>query len=475
MQNTTVPQNPVLIVDDEPEITAGYELILNSAGIMNTITRNEGAEALALIVKQPVSVVLLDLNMPKMSGERVLEFISQKYPDIPVIIITGMNEIEAAVKCIKMGAYDYMVKPVEEQRVISSVRRAIERQEMKNEYQTFRQLVFNNNLNYPEAFAKIISRNKTMRSIFQYIEAIAKTNKPVLITGASGVGKGLIAESIYTVSGRVGEFVSVNIAGLDDNLFSDSLFGHKKGAFTGADTQRPGLIERAANGCLFLDEIGDLSPASQIKLLRLLEEGEYYPVGSDVPREANTRIIAATNKDINLLQKMGEFRTDLYYRLQTHHIHVPDLMERKDDLFLLIDHFLEEAARELDKKRPTPSKELYALLGSYYFPGNVRELQSMIYDSVSHHQSKMLSMDRFKEHIAKHSSTEVVEGKESSQELEASEFFSFFKNLPTLKVVRQLLIDEAVKRSDGNKAVAAQILGITRSGLAKLLKRSKQV
>ncbi|MBT4643623.1 MAG: sigma-54-dependent Fis family transcriptional regulator, partial [Deltaproteobacteria bacterium] len=159
----------------------------------------------------------------------------------------------------------------------------------------------------------------------------------------------------------------------------------------------------------------------------------------------------------------------------THHIHVPDLRERKDDLFLLIDHFLEEAARELDKKRPTPSQELYALLGSYYFPGNVRELQSMIYDSVSHHQSKMLSMDRFKEHIAKHSSTEVLDVAESSSELEASEFFSFFKNLPTLKAVRQLLIDEAVRRSDGNKAVAAQILGISRSGLAKLLKRSEQV
>ena len=475
MQNKIAPHNPVLIIDDEPEITAGCELMLNSAGVSNTIICNEGAEALALIAEQPVSVVLLDLNMPKMSGERVLEFISQNYPDIPVIIITGMNEIEAAVRCIKMGAYDYMVKPIEEQRVISSVRRAIERQEMRNEYQTFRQLVFNNNLNYPEAFAKIISCNKTMRSIFQYIEAIAKTSKPVLITGASGVGKGLIAESIYTVSGRAGEFVSVNIAGLDDNLFADSLFGHKKGAFTGADTQRPGLIERASNGCLFLDEIGDLSPASQIKLLRLLEEGEYYPVGSDVPREANTRIIAATNKDINQLQKVGQFRTDLYYRLQTHHIHIPDLMDRKDDLFLLIDHFLEEAARELDKKRPTPSKELYTLLGSYYFPGNVRELQSMIYDSVSHHQSKMLSLDRFKEHIAKHSSTEVIEGAEPSQELEASEFFTFFKNLPTLKAVRQLLIDEAVKRSDGNRAVAAQILGISRSGLAKLLKRSEQV
>lgn len=472
MKNTTNPQIPVLIVDDEPEITAGYELILNSAGIMNTITVNQGLEALSLIEKEPVSAVLLDLHMPKMSGEEVLEEISQKYPDIPVIIITGMNEIEAAVRCIKMGAYDYMVKPVEEQRIVSGVKRAIERQEMKNEYQTFRQLVFNNNLNHPEVFERIISRNKVMRSIFQYIEAIAKTNKPVLITGSSGVGKSLIAEAIHKVSGRKGEFVSINIAGLDDNLFSDSLFGHKKGAFTGADQQRLGLIESASQGTLLLDEIGDLSPNSQIKLLKLLEEGEYYPVGSDVPREANTRIIAATNRDINQMQTVGKFRTDLYYRLQTHSIHIPDLTERKDDLFLLIDHFLDQAAEELEKKRPTPSKELYSLLGSYFFPGNVRELQSMIYDAVSHHQSKMLSMDRFKEHITKHSPHKIPV---PSAQPGTAEFFSFFKTLPTLKTLRLLLIEEAVNRSNGNTAVAAQILGISRSGLAKLLKRSQQV
>jgi len=472
MSNEIYPQDPVLVVDDESEITDGYELMLNSAGILNTVVINDSPEALAYIKKNRVSAVLLDLYMPNMSGEEVLSQVAETYPDIPIIVITGLNQIEKAVNCMKMGAYDYMVKPVEIQRIVTCVMRAIERQEIKNEYRTFRQLVFNNNLNHPTAFSKIISQNSTMRSIFQYVEAIAGTNKPILITGASGVGKGLLADAIHEVGKRQGEFVSVNIAGLDDNLFSDSLFGHEKGAFTGADASRRGLIERAAHGTLFLDEIGDLNPASQIKLLRLLEEREYYPVGSDIPREVSARVIAATNRDINQMQASGEFRTDLYYRLQTHHIHLPDLMERKDDLFMLVEHFLDEASDELGKKRPTPSKELYALLGSYHFPGNIRELQSMIYDAVSHHQSKMLSMNRFKEHIAKHRSTDMPD---MPLESDTSDFFSFFKNLPTLKTAREMLIEEAVKRSDGNKTVAAEILGISRSGLAKVLKRFEEV
>ncbi len=472
MLNEIYPQDPVLIVDDESVITDGYELMLNSAGILNTVVTNDSPEALAYIKKNRVSAVLLDLYMPKMSGEEVLSQVAETYPDIPVIVITGLNQIDVAVNCMKLGAYDYMVKPVEVQRIITCVRRAIESQEMKNEYQTFRQLVFNNNLNHPTAFSKIISQNSTMRSIFQYVEAIAGTNKPILITGASGVGKGLLANAIHEVSKRQGEFVSVNIAGLDDNLFSDSLFGHEKGAFTGADASRQGLIERAAQGTLFLDEIGDLNPVSQIKLLRLLEEREYYPVGSDIPREVSARVIAATNRDINQMQASGEFRTDLYYRLQTHHIHLPDLMERKDDLFMLVEHFLDDASNELGKKRPTPSKELYTLLGSYHFPGNIRELQSMIYDAVSHHQSKMLSMNRFKEHIAKHRSTDIPE---TLHESDTVDFFSFFKNLPTLKTAREMLIEEAVRRSDGNKAAAAEILGISRSGLAKVLKRIEGV
>ncbi|MDZ7767137.1 MAG: sigma 54-interacting transcriptional regulator [Melioribacteraceae bacterium] len=222
------------------------------------------------------------------------------------------------------------------------------------------------------------------------MEAIAKTNLPVLITGETGTGKELIANAIHKVSGRKGELVPVNVAGVDDNLFSDTLFGHKKGAFTGAEIERKGLIERAEDGTLFLDEIGDLNIESQVKLLRLLQEGQFYPLGSDIAKLSNARIIVATNRSIKSLQSSNTFREDLYYRLRSHHINIPPLRERKKDIPYLIDFFLIRAAKELGKTKPRPPKELYTLLSNYHFPGNIRELEGIIYDAVSLHKSGIL-------------------------------------------------------------------------------------
>ncbi len=459
---------PVLIVDDEREITDGCEFTLQSNGIGNIFTCNDSRRVMPLLAEQEIAVILLDLFMPYISGEELLPKLSQRYPHLPVIVITGVNELDNAVKCMRMGAFDYMVKPVEEQRLISGIRRAIERQEERNEYRTFRQLVFNDDLKNPEAFSKMVTNNKSMRSLFQYTEAIAETDKPVLVTGPSGVGKELMAKAVHTLSGRSGLFVPVNIAGLDDSLFSDALFGHMKGAFTGAEKVRQGLIERASGGTLFLDEIGDMNTASQIKLLRLIEEGEFLPIGADVPKEANARIVAATNRDLQALRQREEFRTDLYYRLQTHHIHLPPLSERLDDLPLLVNHFLEQAAKTLGKRMPTPPRELFSLLAGYHFPGNIRELQSMVFDAVSHHKSKMLSMERFKVHIETHSSTDEPDPMPNKDQ---ANIYSFFEKLPTLKEARRQLIGEALKRSHENKSAAARILGVTRSGLSKILGR----
>lgn len=467
---TKYPQNPILLVDDEPEILEGCEFILQSHGFDNVITCQDSSNVMAIIKQNRFAVILLDLMMPKPSGKELLETLSQNHPEIPVIVLTGMNDLETAVSCMKLGAIDYMVKPVEEQRLVNSIKRAIERQEEKAEYQTFRKLVLGDKLQYPEAFAEIITSNKNIRSIFQYAEAISTTRKTVLITGESGVGKELMAKSIHQLSRPEGPFVPVNIAGLDDNLLSDALFGHLKGAFTGADSNRSGLIETASGGTLFLDEIGDLNPTSQIKLLRLLEDGEYFPVGADVPRASNTRIIAATNQDLQKLREEKLFRTDLYYRMQTHHIHMPKLKERLDDLPLLVDHFLEQSAASLGKRKPTPPKELVSLLASYHFPGNVRELQSMVFDAVSHHQSKVLSLERFKKHIDKHLNSKSMKAPLIN---EFPKVFSLFDKLPTLRDARNLLVDEAMERSNGNITIASKILGISRSGLSKLLKRSE--
>ena len=209
-----------------------------------------------------------------------------------------MNQIEVAVDCIRLGAYDYFVKTTEESRLLEGIKRAIERLEMRRENEAMRKRFLTDTLENPEVFSQIITRNKQMRSIFQYLESISSSRQPVIITGESGVGKEEIANAVHKLSKRKGELVSVNVAGIDDNAFADTLFGHSRGAFTGADKKRTGMIETAADGTLFLDEIGDLSAASQIKLLRLLQEGEYYPLGSDRPKRSRARIVAATHQDL---------------------------------------------------------------------------------------------------------------------------------------------------------------------------------
>ncbi len=465
-----IPFLPILIVDDEIESLDGFELMLNSSGFNHIETRRDSRNVMGFLENKEPSVILLDLSMPHLSGQDLLIEISIHYPHIPVIIVTGMNEVDTAVECMTLGAFDYMVKPVEQGRMISGVRRAVELQEERLEYKNFRRKVLEDDLEFPEVFSKIITANKNMRSIFQYSETIARTGKPVLITGESGVGKELIARAIHTLSDNRGMFISVNVAGLDDQLFSDTLFGHLKGAFTTAEEQRSGLIKKAAGGTLFLDEIGDLSLVSQLKLLRILQEKEYYPMGSDVPIEMDTRVITATNQDLIHLMEKRRFRADLYYRIQTHHIHIPPLRDRTSDIPLLLEHFLEQASASLGKKKPTPPRELASFLAGYSFPGNIRELKSMAFDAVSNHKHRMLSIQRFKEHVAKHQP--VTLKKKTDLEEKNHNPFSGIDPLPTLKEVPKYLLSEAVRRSHGNKATAAMMLGITRSGLNKALKRA---
>ena len=253
-------------------------------------------------------------------------------------------------------------------------------------------------------------------------------------------------------------------------MFSDTLFGHVKGAFTGADQLRMGLIEQASGGTLFLDEIGDLSHASQVKLLRLSQEHEYFPLGSDVLKRSNTRLVVATNQDIEALQKSGRFRKDLYFRLCSHQINIPPLHERMDDLQLLTEFFLEKAAQSLGRKKPSAPKELVTLLSTYHFPGNVRELETMLFDAVSNHKSGKLSLDRLKRYIFKRRpSPSSAVPKSSSGERDA--LISFSTCLPTLRETNNVLIDEALKRTNGNQSMAAQLLGITRQTLNRHLKR----
>jgi len=311
-----------------------------------------------------------------------------------------------------------------------------------------------------------------MHSIFRYIEAIAPTTLPVLITGETGTGKELIARAVHNASGRKGDFVAVNVGGLDDTLFSDTLFGHEKGAFTGADTRRAGLIGKASGGTLFLDEIGELRPETQVKLLRLIEDHSYYPVGSDMLAVSDARIVVATNAVIDPNAAQSKLRKDLYFRLKSHHVHIPPLRKRKEDIPLLLEYFIEKAASELGKNIPTTPPELAILLNTYEFPGNVREVKGMVYDAISRHSAGILSMNSFKEHIFKNSSAQSSEEPDTSSQQQVCRKVLFSEALPTLKETEQQLVDEALKRSQGNQSIAAQMLGITRSALNKRLNRS---
>lgn len=332
-----------------------------------------------------------------------------------------------------------------------------------------RQGILSSSLKNPGAFAEIITVNARMIAVLRQLEDISITGQPVLITGETGVGKELFAKAVHRLSGLGGDFVPVNVAGLDDNVFSDTLFGHVKGAFTGADRLRRGMVDKALGGTLFLDEIGDLSPASQVKLLRLLQEREYLPLGGDDYKKSQARIVTATNADLWAFQRTGQFRSDLNYRLRTHHVNIPPLRERLDDLPLLLDHFFELAARIFGKKRPTPPKELLPLLAGYSFPGNVRELQGMVFDAVSRHQDKILPLATFHEHVARYHENNFIskKGRSNIDDLP----IPFCNKFPTIKEATRLLVLEAMKQTDGNQGVAARLLGISRQALNKRLNR----
>ncbi|MGW8193196.1 MAG: sigma-54-dependent transcriptional regulator, partial [Desulforhopalus sp.] len=341
MTSTPYPPAPILVVDDEEAILLSVDTTLQLAGIDNVLTCSDSRQALAIVAQKSPSAILLDLNMPHVDGEDILEKITSQHPSIPVIIITGRIDAETAVECMKSGAFDYIVKPVDENRLIASVRKSLQYGELHQENLALKEQLLEGKLKNPEIFKEIITNSAKMLLLFNYAESIAKTSQPVLVRGETGTGKELIARAIHKLSGLPGEFVAINVAGLDDNVFSDTLFGHVRGAFTGADTNRLGLIERAANGTLFLDEIGDLSASSQIKLLRLLQEKEYMPLGQDTNRKSSARIIASTHVDLWELQQKELFRQDLHYRLRTHRIFLPPLRERKEDLTILVEHFVQ--------------------------------------------------------------------------------------------------------------------------------------
>ncbi len=457
---------PVVLVDDESSVLLSSRMILASAGVKEVLTVEDSRQLMPLLAEREVAAVVLDLFMPYLSGTQLLPEIAREHPDLPVIVMTATQEVETAVTCMKEGAFDYLVKPVEESRFASSVKRALEMRALRRQLASLKHSLMSDRLEHGEAFSHIVTVSRKMRALFQYLEAVAGSGEPVLITGETGSGKELLAQAAHRLSGRQGAFVTVNVAGLDDNLFSDTLFGHRKGAYSGADTAREGMVARAAGGTLFLDEIGDLTAASQVKLLRLLQERQYYPLGSDVAKLSDARILCATHHDLNARMTQQTFRSDLFFRLSVHQVDIPPLRERREDVPALVSYFIEQAAESMDKKPPEAAEELLTLLANYHFPGNIRELRSLVFDAVARHKSgPILSAKSFRKAVkAMQGKSRPLDGggSEMSEPQNSGKF-------PTLKEAEWLHIEEALRRAGGNQGTAAALLGISRPALNRRL------
>jgi two-component system, NtrC family, response regulator HydG len=472
MDSAKTNHPPVLLVDDEREILDLTRMTLGCEGIHNVVTLQDSRQLIPFLKEKKVSVIVLDLTMPYLSGTELLPSLVGDFPDIPVLIMTASDDLETAVECLKMGAFDYLLKPVEPNRLLSAVDKALKLNFLKDEVSSLKECLLTGRLENTDAFAEITTCSKKMRAIFQYAGVISKSRQPVLITGETGVGKELMARAIHGISGVKGSFVTVNVAGLDELMFSDTLFGHKKGAFTGAEQSREGLIGKASQGTLFLDEIGDMNPLSQVKLLRLLQGEEYYPLGSDVLKFTDARIIVATNQDLPVLLEAGKFRKDLYYRLCAYQIHIPPLRERIEDIPLLLNHFIEEASKSLNKPGPVPVPELASQLKRLNFPGNIREFKALVYDAVARHNNGPLILKNFPGLAGQLPMEPIV-----SLDLDdkGEEFLnSLFGRFPTLQEIEEFMISRAMKLADGKLSVAAALLGITRQGLHKRIRWDKK-
>ena len=459
MSAKTYPSFAVAIVDDEEYALVCLENLLRAEGITNVLPIKDPRSLPALIEESSIGIVLLDLALPGMDGRELLALLRRDHPQVSVIVITGNRDIDRAVECMRLGASDYLTKPVDGARMVISLRHLIELQELLRENLDMRDRLLRPRGEASAAFGTITTAGRTMGPLIDYAEMIATTSHPVMITGETGVGKELFARAIHEKSGREGEFVAVNVAGLDDAFFSDLLFGHRAGAYTGSQGGLEGLIERAKNGSLFLDEIGDLSHSSQVKLLRVIESGEYYPLGSDLLKRSRARIIVATNRDLDKAIETGAFRKDLFYRLNIHHVHIPPLRERKEDIAPLAELFIAESAAELSKRIAGLAPEFLEQLGSLDFPGNVRELRAIIFDAVNSHQGGKLTLRSYKK-----------AGEARRKEPESPAALTFPCPLPTLKELSELLFDEALLRAKGNQSLAARLLGISPQAVSKRLR-----
>src|SRR3954466_9915916 len=430
----------VLVVDDEPSNLSSLRKIFEREQ-MRVLTAEDAKSALDLVRRHRVQVVLTDLMMPGTSGVELLRALKEVSPDTEVVLMTAYGTVETAVQAMRDGAYDFVEKPLKRMTIVKSVRKAAERHSLVAENRSLRQelkLLTNR---------EIVGQSPALRRVLDVATQAAPSSATVLILGESGTGKELIARYIHSKSGRAnGPFVGVNCAAIPESILEAELFGHERGAFTGAVSKREGRFARARGGTLFLDEIGELSPAVQVKILRVLQEGEYEPVGGHTVK-ADARIVAATNRDLVSEVEASRFREDLYYRLNVIAVTAPPLRARREDIPLLVDHFLGVYCTKNGRARLTVPSEVLHKLMDYSWPGNVRELENVIERAAVLCRSELVGLGDLPDAVAS-----------AAPRLPSELTFSI--GTP-LSEVEQRMIRDTLSHTGGDKSLAAQLLGIS--------------
>lgn len=442
----------VLVIDDETSILDTVEILLRGEGFEVTVNTS-GKDALDAWDQVDPDLVLTDIRMPGVTGLDVLAAVRDRDPEVPVILMTAQASLQSAIEAVNQGAFYYLQKPFGNADLVALCRRAVENRTLKKENVALKKEIQRRDTSRT---GRPIGKNRAFVEVLELAETVAPTDSTVLITGESGTGKEVVARYIHDLSEREeGPFVSVNCGALPENLLESELFGHVKGSFTGAVRDKDGLLVSARGGTFFLDEIGEMSPALQVKLLRTLQEREVVPVGSTRPVDIDVRVIAATNRDLEQEMRRGTFRSDLYYRLNVITLHLPPLRERDDDVPLLTEYFLDQY-RVGDQELEVDSDAMDRL-SAYDWPGNVRELENALERAAVLCDGTILGLDHLPDRIVSPPAEAFVSEKPADN--------------PTLEVIEQAYVLWVLKAEGGNKARAAEILGIDPSTLYRKLNR----
>ncbi|MEW6440948.1 MAG: sigma-54 dependent transcriptional regulator [bacterium] len=379
MESVPERNTPLLVVDDDPATLTSLRAMLMAAGMPEPALVSDGRRVIDLVESKSFQAILLDLLMPQSDGMDLLRRIKERRPAVECVIVTAVDDVSSAVQAMRFGAYDYLVKPIDPEKLIITVQRALERYSLRQGLALLERRQSFSDLKDPAAFQDMMAADEVMARVFHQAETVAPTDYNLILTGESGTGKEMLARIVHRLSARSkGPFVAVNMGAFSRSLFEDDFFGHEKGAYTGAAAERRGFFEAAQGGTLFLDEVAELEPELQGKLLRVIQERELYRLGSTRVRDVDVRIVAASNRDLYEEMKGGRFRSDLFYRLNMFHIHIPALRERRKDVLPLARHFLEKHAGRLGKKILLLEDALAERLLAYSLPGNVRELENII-------------------------------------------------------------------------------------------------